>query len=117
MPLVILGIIVVVGASLMIYYQIGPTLSNRVRTPRNTSSSKSNKNEPFGGYIDLAPDLDLLVESDDENDIGNDEGKSYGKSEDGKVLYIFDAGKTEIRPLEEDGEKKEEKEEEREDGE
>ena len=107
MPLVILGIIVVVGAGLMIYYQIGPTLTNRVRTPRDTSSSGSNKKEPFGGYIDLAQGSDFVVEPDDENVIETEEGKSYGKSEDGKVLYIFDAGKTEIRPLDEDEEKEE----------
>ena len=107
MPLIILGIIAVVGAGLMIYYQVGPTLKNRVRTPRDASyPSRSGEQNTFGGYIDLKQDTDFEVVSKD-----GDEGISYGKSQDGKVLYIFNAGKTELRSLNEDEEEKEEAEE------
>lgn len=107
MPLVILGIIVVVGACLMIYYQVGPSLRNRVRTPRDASyPSQSGEKNTFGGYIDLEQDTDYEVGPKEDG-----EGKSYGKSEDGKVLYIFNAGKTELRPLDEDKDEVEDEEE------
>jgi hypothetical protein len=85
MPLVILGIIVVVGACLMIYYQIGPTLRERAR--------KAEK-----GYIHVEVVPKLPDEGDDARD-ARDEEKPYDKSGDGKVLYVFNGGKTEIRPL------------------
>ena len=116
MPLIILGIIVVVGAGLMIYYQVGPTIRTRIKTPYGGQPSSPNPDSKnaFGGFIDLEAEQDLDDESvDDEDEYEDeDERKTYGKSSDGKVLYIFDAGKTELRPLneEEDKEGKEEEE-------
>jgi hypothetical protein len=107
MPLVILGIIVVVGACLMIYYQIGPTLKGRTRNAGGTVSSRSSSRDAFGGYIhvDVFPefvshadsDLDIDLDLDSDADLE----KPFDKNEDGKVLYIFNGGKTELRPLDE----------------
>ena len=106
MPLIILGIIVVVGAGLMIYYQIGPTVRTRIKTQSGSTSSpvKSDSESSFGGFIDLEPDVDFEDEAIEDDDDDDGERKSYGKSSDGKVLYIFDAGKTELRPLNEEEE-------------
>jgi hypothetical protein len=96
----ILGIIVLIGACLMIYYQIGPSL--RVRGRRSVSSQTSaERRDVFGGYIpvEVIPKLD----SDLKTEKDSDPEKSYDKSGDGKVLYVFNGGKTEIRPLDESG--------------
>ncbi|GHU63853.1 hypothetical protein AGMMS49983_08280 [Clostridia bacterium] len=102
MPLVILGIIVAVGAILMIYYQIGPTIRNRSRNTGSASSSRSGPGsgirDSFGGYIHLESDSDFAVVSEEEEDAPASE-KSYDKNSTGKVLYVFNGGKTEIRPL------------------
>ena len=136
MPLIILGIIVLVGAGLMIYYQIGPSFRNRFNAAKDTSSPEYSKDkENYGRFIEL--ERLSVVGSDDEDDDDDDDDESenydddydddddddnerltYGKSSDGKVLYIFDAGKTELRPLteedDEDDEEDEEKDEEEE---
>jgi hypothetical protein len=105
MPLVILGIIVVVGACLMIYYQIGPSLKSRAGRAGSISVKRSSSRDAFGGYIhvevvpELDADTDLNLDSDSDSDGGG--AKPYNKSGDGKVLYVFNGGKTEIRPLDE----------------
>jgi hypothetical protein len=103
MPLVVLGIIVVVGAGLMIYYQIGPTLKNRVRNgggaPVSRSRTSSSPRDSFGGYLHMEGGSDSDSDFDADSDSGYGEEKPYEKSKDGKVLYVFNGGKTEIRPL------------------
>jgi hypothetical protein len=110
MPLVILGIIVVVGACLMIYYQIGPTLKARAGNA-GAASSRSSSRDSFGGYIhvEVVPELPEDAEPDDIvippkagiSDEAGEEEKPFEKSNDGKVLYVFNGGKTELRPLNE----------------
>jgi hypothetical protein len=95
----------------MIYYQIGPTRKGRTRNTGGAVSSSAGSREAFGGYLHAdifpefvgaaAPDREPDRDLDSDSDLDLDSEKPLDNSEDGKVLYIFNGGKTELRPLDE----------------
>jgi hypothetical protein len=96
MPLIILGLIVVLGAALLIYYQLGPKVTLRLKNRRGAFGSGYEDDMPVG-------DMDM----DDEDGMGSDMGARENR-DDGKVLFIFGDGESEERPIREDEEKDEE---------
>ncbi|MDR3364651.1 MAG: hypothetical protein LBS91_06880 [Clostridiales Family XIII bacterium] len=92
MPLVLLGLIVVVGGCLLIYYQFGPAISRRLGTGG-------------GGYADgfrRSPEGRARYGSagGEAADGGSEpDEKLYETSADGKVLFVFGGGEREERPL------------------
>ena len=99
MPLVILGLIVVLGGALLIYYQLGPKVTKRLNSGSNFFSSifgAPQGNAAQSQYADAeagAPDADA-----GQAGAGND------ADGDGKVLFIFGEGAREERPVGEDEE-------------
>ena len=93
MPLIILGLIVVLGAALLIYYQLGPKVTLRLRGNRDSSGGG-----PGGG----APDTSTEADGDANADPAQESAKSK-TPEDEKVLYVFGDGEREERPLREEG--------------
>jgi hypothetical protein len=97
MPLIILGLIVVLGAALLIYYQLGPKVTLRLRS----------RQSGFGGFGG-APEDDASADvpgdegsrESTDSDLAED-GKKASES-DGKVLFIFGDGESEERPIRED---------------
>jgi len=94
MPLIILGLIVVLGAALLIYYQLGPKVTLRLKNRRGAFG---------GGYED--DDMPMGdIDAEDEEGVGS----ARENRDDGKVLFIFGDGESEERPIREDEEKDEE---------
>ena len=101
MPLVILGLIVVLGVVFLIYYQLGPKATDRL---------KSGLSDIFGGVFGggggaaagSAPAGAAPTEGGSESAgaSGPQEVKSLPSEE--KVLYIFGDGAREERPLDGD---------------
>ncbi|MCL2111497.1 MAG: hypothetical protein FWH32_04475 [Clostridiales bacterium] len=83
MALIILGLIVVLGGCLLIYYQLGPKVTMRL---------KGGFGNIFGG-----PAADGEIVDVDPVTTYRDEPVS-----DGKVIYVFGDGAREERPLRED---------------
>ena len=90
MPLIILGLIVVLGVVLLIYYQLGPKVTTRLKNRRGAFG---------GGYEDDMPPGDMDA---DEDGMGSGMGERENR-DDGKVLFIFGDGESEERPIREDG--------------
>ena len=101
MPLIILGLIVVLGACLLIYYQLGPKVTLRLKSklsgfagfgaaPQETSGGtesaggESGANAADPGAAELKPMRD-----------GGESGTPSNK----KVLYVFGDGECEERSL------------------
>ena len=99
MPLIILGLIVVLGVALLIYYQLGPKVTLRLKSGKGGMFGSGG----FGGYSEGdAPDSDLNAEENTDSADANNTGAGGG---DGKVLFIFGGGEREERPINEDDEK------------
>ena len=95
MPLVILGLIVVLGGALLIYYQLGPKITRRLSGGQGVFSSV------FGGQDDgpkAAPHDEDPAEDEAETGDGQT-GTEKVDDDDGKVLFIFGDGEREERPL------------------
>jgi|GEM_PF-3292345 len=102
MPLVILGLIVILGGCFLIYYQLGPKITLRLKGARGAFSP---------GQSDAYADADAGSpedEADSENDGAGEEtgpeAEKPQKIKDDKVLYIFGDGEREERSLREDDE-------------
>ena len=106
MPLVILGLIVVLGVVFLIYYQLGPKTTDRI---------KSGLSDIFGGIFGggggaagggMAPGAGDAGASAEGGPGGADQatGQQAVKSlpSEEKVLYIFGDGAREERPLDGD---------------
>ena len=91
MPLIILGLIVVLGGALLIYYQLGPKVTLRLKSGFGG-----------GGPFASAPN-EAEGEKATESETGADAGEKQEKEEDEKILYIFGAGEREERSLRKDG--------------
>ena len=90
MPIIILGLIVVLGACLLLYYQLGPKVTLRLKKSLGL----------FGGAED-GPGAAGGSEAK-EGQVAGAEGQSKASGDD-KVLYIFGDGGREERPLRGDG--------------
>jgi hypothetical protein len=97
MPLIILGLIVVLGAALLIYYQLGPKVTLRLKGANKFGAAASDDDD--GAEAGDGEDLDDL---DADFAAGTADGKEK-KAEDEKVLYIFGDGERMERPLKSDG--------------
>ena len=98
MPLIILGLIVVLGASLLIYYQLGPKVTSRLRSGQGLFGSV------FGGQGENQANFNNAGGDTDMPDAeAGQEGVGKGEDDDGKVLFIFGDGEREERMLGEDG--------------
>ena len=98
MPLIILGLIVVLGACLLIYYQLGPKVTRRLKSGQSIFGSVFGSQDGNSGNFYAAG-----AETDTpEADAGQD-GAGKGEDDDGKVLFIFGDGEREERLLGEDG--------------
>ena len=93
MPIIILGLIVVLGAALLIYYQLGPKVTLRLK------KNRSEYGGGFGGYSEDNP------QDGDFNSDGVQDDANPTHVDDGKVLFIFGDGEREERPISEDDEK------------
>jgi len=91
MPLIILGLIVVLAVVLLVYYQLGPKVTTRLKSRRGAFG---------GGYEDDMPPGDMDAEGED--GMGSGMGERENR-DDGKVLFIFGDGESEERPIREDG--------------
>ena len=96
MPLVILGLIVVLGAALLIYYQLGPKVTLRLRGRSG-----------FGGFGGADADADKTDEKKSETAETGIESPAIDTADKEKVLFIFGDGEREERPLRGSGEKDE----------
>ena len=101
MQLAILGVIVFIGALLMIYYQLGAEKQSKLKNKvRDFFSDILGGPVSGGGYTSSADDEDVPDEDDEPRP--QREVKSLPGEE--KVLYIFGDGAREERPLDdEDG--------------
>jgi len=96
MPLIILGLIVVLGACLLIYYQLGPKVTLRLKSKPTDPVGPEGAANPAEGEKDGA-----------EKEGDADKAEIKPKAEDEKVLYIFGDGERLERPLRENDEKDE----------
>ena len=98
MPLVILGLIVVLGGALLIYYQLGPKVTKRLNSGPNFFSSL------FGGQEGNPGGFQNAEDDANAPDAGAGQtGAEKGLEDDGKVLFIFGDGEREERSFGEDG--------------
>ena len=111
-PLIILGLIIVLGGALLIYYQLGPKVTLRLKSSLGGFGAGI-----FGGGEAPAPEAaeaevvqEGAAEVDSEQvapEINISEAGKKSADNEGKVLFIFGDGETEVRPIREDGEKDE----------
>ena len=100
MPLIILGLIVILGGCLLIYYQLGPKITLRLKGGRNIFGSGES------GVYEAADteNADETAKVENEGaaaDAGQDNVKPQ-KIKDDKVLYIFGNGEREERSFRDD---------------
>jgi len=106
MPLIILGLIVVLGACLLIYYQLGPKVTLRLKDKLSGFAGFGG----FGGFDAEQPGTTDGVDGANESggapsDPGVAEVKSLRGESEGdalnnkKVLYVFGDGECEERSL------------------
>jgi len=112
MPLIILGIIVVVGALILVLSHFKPAIGRRLRGGYNgfgfggfdglgaMQDGNNNFKMPFEDGMNPQPN------ADDAN-AGGAPQASDNRSDDGKVLFIFGSGEREERSLNEDDDQKE----------
>lgn len=99
MPLIILGGIVVVGGLLLLYFQLGPKITQRLKGGTADFTAKANEwfgEEPF--RTEGSDSADAAADGDDVADGAGKTRKSVA-DDDGKVLFIFGGGEREERPL------------------
>ena len=88
MPLIILGLIVVLCGALLIYYQLGPKVTLRLKSGFGGGGPAADEAQGEGGA---------------ESEIGPDSAKAEEKpKDDEKILYVFGRGESEERSLHED---------------
>ena len=101
MPLIILGLIVVVGALFLVLSHFKPAIGRRLRGGYHGFG--------FGGFDGLgafqgpASDSDAPAENEPPSS-ANTDGSTMGdrRDDDGKVLFVFGRGEREERSLDED---------------
>ena len=96
MPLVILGLIVVLGVAFLIYYQLGPK-SDRLKGGLGSLFGFGGGGGDSSPSTSDSPDGEDASENEDVDISGEKSVKSLTGDE--KVLYIFGDGEREERPL------------------
>ena len=100
MPLIILGLIVVLGAALLIYYQLGPKVTLKLKNARGGGFGG------FGGNDEMdSEDASAQAKDQTDGDSGEQDNAEKKDNSDGKVLFIFGDGEREERPIREDDDK------------
>ena len=89
MPLIILGLIVVLGAALLIYYQLGPKVTLRLKSG-------------FGGFGGGPGAGSAADEAEAQGEAQQAGSGAKSEPDDEKVLFIFGDGAREERPLHND---------------
>jgi len=96
MPLIILGLIVVLGAALLIYYQLGPKVTLKLKNARGGGGFGG-----FGAYN--GDDAGQNAENGDSEQAVSDsdmrEAVKKSDGNEGKVIFIFGDGESEERPI------------------
>lgn len=116
MPLIILGLIVILGGCLLIYYQLGPKVTQRLGgkfggwtsggaaaetgVPVETKTEETG-NRHFEGGDAGDEDPDQSAGGEAVKDGGEDSGEDACKD---KVVFLFGNGKREERHIDEDDE-------------
>ena len=93
MPLIILGLIVVLGGCLLIYYQLGPKVTLRLKSRFGGGGAAQEGAQGAEGAAGAAGAA---------GDTGAGAEKEESKADDEKILYVFGDGGREERSLHKD---------------
>ena len=108
MVLFVFALIAILGACLLLYYQLGPKVTNRLKGSLGGASGFASG---LGAMFGMQPPPQPAGEETPGADEKKDEtgysvvSQTQGDSSEGKVLFIFGDGERVERPIDGDGDK------------